>query len=496
LSDKSNAALDKPTAPQSLSGKAKRGGVWVLLGKAFEAGSRLVSNVILAWLLFPEAFGVMIPVGVFMAGLRLFSDVGIGPSIVRSKRGDDPVFLRTVWTIQVIRGFLLYAICLVIAEPYAQLVGEVVTAEGMREQEVIEQLLLIVGLSPFVMGFRSPAWFTLDRQIAQGRKTLITVISQVVSLIVTITWAYFARSPIALVGGGVANALTQSVLSHLLLPCAKMRFQFERKALRELFGFGRWIFLSTALFFLASQIDRIILTDLLETGPRGLYRIGDTIAALVPTVLSAISAAVVFPTWMKSYRDSRKNHEKRVLRSRKALLALAMSGVICIVTIAPLFIEILYADEYLGAVLVAQLLCIAYWFETLRASATSALLVHGDSRALSGSNFIILLVKVPACWYGFQWFGLEGFILGVALGTVGGLLRLHLRLWKHGTRLLGQDALGTLALALLATIGFSVGNYSVTLPLFQGILLAGVTTLILAGLTIRPAYQMLLRKSE
>ena len=232
MSDTPDATPKKSTAPQSLSGKAKRGGIWVLLGKAFEAGSRLISNVILAWLLFPEDFGVMVPVGVFMAGLRLFSDVGIGPSIVRSKRGDDPMFLRTVWTVQVIRGFLLYAICLAIAGPYARLIGETVTSTGMKEQEVIEQLLLIVGLSPFVMGFRSPAWFTLDRQIAQGRKTLITVISQVVSLITTITWAYYARSPIALVGGGVANALTQSVLSHLMLPGVKMRFQFEREALR------------------------------------------------------------------------------------------------------------------------------------------------------------------------------------------------------------------------------------------------------------------------
>jgi len=201
LSEKFDTKRTPSSAPQSLGGKAKRGGVLVLLGKVFESGSRLVSNVILAWLLFPEDFGVMVPVGVFMTGLLLFSDVGIGPTIVRSKRGDDPLFLRTVWTVQVMRGILLYAVCIAVAGPYSRLIGEVVTADGMREQEVIKQLLFIVGLSPFVMGFRSPAWFTLDRQIAQGRKTLITVISQVVSLITTITWAYYSRSPIALVGG-------------------------------------------------------------------------------------------------------------------------------------------------------------------------------------------------------------------------------------------------------------------------------------------------------
>lgn len=482
------------TAQQSLSGRAKRGGMWVLLGKAFESGSRLISNIILAWLLFPEDFGVLVPVSVFMAGMRLFSDVGIGPSIVRSKRGENPDFLRTVWTVQVIRGFLLYGVCLLLAAPYARLIAEPVTESGMREQEVVELLILIVGLSPFFLGFRSPNWFTVDRRIAQGKKTIILVLSQVISMATTITWAYFSRSPVALVGGGVTNALCQTVFSHLLLPGVSMRFRMEKEALTELFGFGRWIFLSTALFFLASQVDRIIISDLLEAGPRGLYRIGDILAGLVPSVLAAVSAAVVFPTWMRSYRNPEGSHARRVLRSRKALNSLGMSGIIGVVTVVPFFFEVLYADRYQGAAPIAQLLCIAYWFESLRASTTSAVLVHGDSRALSGSNFLILLVKVPACWYGFHYFGLEGFILGVALGTLAGLLRLHLRLIKHGTPLLMQDVQCTLILGLIAGLGYFVGDYATTLPMVWGILLAGFAGCALAALTIRPAFGLLVRK--
>jgi O-antigen/teichoic acid export membrane protein len=80
---------------------------------------RLGSNIVLAWLLFPEAFGLMLLVNVFMQGLQMFSDIGIGPSIIQNKRGNDPDFLNTAWTIQAIRGFVLWFIACVLAWPIA-----------------------------------------------------------------------------------------------------------------------------------------------------------------------------------------------------------------------------------------------------------------------------------------------------------------------------------------------------------------------------------------
>lgn len=68
---------------------------------------RLGSNLILTRLLFPEAFGLMALVQTFMTGLAMFSDIGIGPSIIQNRRGEDPDFLNTAWTIQIGRGVML-----------------------------------------------------------------------------------------------------------------------------------------------------------------------------------------------------------------------------------------------------------------------------------------------------------------------------------------------------------------------------------------------------
>jgi O-antigen/teichoic acid export membrane protein len=70
-------------------------------------------------LLFPEVYGLMTLVWAVLTGLQMFADTGIVPTIIRDKRGDDPDFLNTAFTTNVIRGFLLWAISFLIAYPMA-----------------------------------------------------------------------------------------------------------------------------------------------------------------------------------------------------------------------------------------------------------------------------------------------------------------------------------------------------------------------------------------
>ena len=91
-----------------LFARALRGSALTAGSYAITQGLRLGSNLILTRLLFPEAFGLMALVSVFLVGLAMFSDIGIGPAISHSKRGDEPGFLDTAWTLQVARGVILW----------------------------------------------------------------------------------------------------------------------------------------------------------------------------------------------------------------------------------------------------------------------------------------------------------------------------------------------------------------------------------------------------
>ena len=96
--------LREKLSSQSIKAKSVRSSGLTFLSIGGSNGLRLVSNLILTRLLFPEAFGLMALVQVFIAGLNMFSDAGIRTAIIRHTRGDDPDFLNTAWTIQIIRG--------------------------------------------------------------------------------------------------------------------------------------------------------------------------------------------------------------------------------------------------------------------------------------------------------------------------------------------------------------------------------------------------------
>src|SRR5690554_6229289 len=113
------AALIDRFRGNGLFARAARGSVWTILGFGGAQAIRLVSNLILARLLFPEAFGLMALVMLLIVGLSLFSDIGIEQSIMRNPRGEERAFLDTAWTMQVARGWVLWLAAWAVALPAA-----------------------------------------------------------------------------------------------------------------------------------------------------------------------------------------------------------------------------------------------------------------------------------------------------------------------------------------------------------------------------------------
>ena len=126
------------------------------------------NNLILTRLLIPEYFGLMSLVTTFRIGLELFSDIGIGQNIVNSKRGDDPTFLNTAWTLQVIRGFVIWIICIFLAFPAAKFYNE----------PRLTGLIPIVVFYSVLDGFTSTSIHSLHRRMELGKLSLYELILQ------------------------------------------------------------------------------------------------------------------------------------------------------------------------------------------------------------------------------------------------------------------------------------------------------------------------------
>jgi O-antigen/teichoic acid export membrane protein len=78
--------------PVSLRKRALRAGSWNLVSQVASQVMRLGGNLIMARLLLPEMFGVMVIATTVSVLLHLLSDVGLRQNIIQSHRGDDPDF--------------------------------------------------------------------------------------------------------------------------------------------------------------------------------------------------------------------------------------------------------------------------------------------------------------------------------------------------------------------------------------------------------------------
>ncbi|MBN8624428.1 MAG: oligosaccharide flippase family protein, partial [Planctomycetes bacterium] len=154
---------DSEAAKMPARGRVLRGSFVTIAGYGLGQVIRLAGNILVSRLVLPEAFGIMALVNILIQGLAMFSDVGIEPAVVQHRRGDEPRFYNTSWTIQVIRGFALLLVAGLLAWP----------ASLVYDEPRLLALLPAAALASVIAGFNSTAIFAARRHILLGRLTAL-----------------------------------------------------------------------------------------------------------------------------------------------------------------------------------------------------------------------------------------------------------------------------------------------------------------------------------
>ncbi|MCX7566448.1 oligosaccharide flippase family protein [Sulfitobacter sp. F26169L] len=373
---------------------------WILLGYGGSQGLRLASNLILTRILFPEAFGLMALISLVTVGLMLFSDVGIAPSIAQSKRGDDPDFLNTAWSIQVIRGICLWVIATALAVPLSVFYAA----------PELATYLPIAALALLVTGFNPTRIETAHRHLLMGRLTVLDLTSQAVGIAVMIVLAWWLQSVVALVVGGVVGPLVKLALTWAFLPGAANRFRWEPAAVRELVTFGKWIFLSTAFWFFASQGDRAVLGKFLSLESLGIYNIAFFLASFAMQLGTAVTGRVMIPV----YRDA-KHEVAKIAKLRFAISGVVLMLLLTMALAGPWLVGVLYDARYAMAGAIVTLLAVAQTPAVIGMSYDQAALAAGDSRRFFVVSATRAVLQITLLIAGVSMFGIVGAIVGMGL---------------------------------------------------------------------------------
>lgn len=388
--------------------RAARGSFWTIAGFGATYAIRLLSTLVLTRLLAPDAFGLMSLAGVFLTGISMLSDLGTSVSVIRSPRGDDPAYLRTAWSLQVIRGFGIAGVTCLIAWPVAMI----------YEQPVLFAVLCALALSPAIDGLRTISAATVQRHQDLKRVTLIDISYQLSSTLISVLAAWWLQSVWALVIGSNLASLARLLVGYRVLPKFRHRFELEAAAMKDMVRFGRWILLGTLLTYLGGQGNRAIFALMIPLDALGLLTIAQTLSWSLGQLIGKLLNQVALPAMSRVMRERPQDLPATATRIKRMMFFYVTPCFIALSLFSQPLVDLLYDPRYAEVGTFVGMLALSGAVSTLAMPYQNAMLASGNSRghALVMGMGTVFRIALPVAMI--LAFGIYGIFLGLFLGNL------------------------------------------------------------------------------
>ena len=429
-----NADGPVDSGPDRSGKRMQRNAMWRMGAFIFLQVIRLISQPILANLLGAATFGVVTLANIVVQALNMFSEVGIRHSIVRDERGGEPEFLDTAWTLQVMRGVILFGMTLLIAWPYA----------AFYDAPQLMYLVPAVGLGALMAGFNSTRFDEANRNLNERGRSILEFTRSVVARAAMLIWAYFAPSAWALVGGSLVGAFVFLVLTHTVLSGHRNRFRWDRDAISRIVSFGIWILIGSMIAFFGQRADALILGKLEILTILGVYTVATTVARIPRDLVMTIGQHVLYPLIAAERAAERvgasDDFRARFIRLRGVVMEFGLVALLGMGVTVPWFFHFFFNLEFQDGQWVAQLTMVSVWFAIINNSCNQALLAIGQPGWLAFSGGLRVFFGVAGGFAGYAIGGIPGFILGLPLGQLIEHVSDTVVLRRNSIRVTVQDA--------------------------------------------------------
>jgi O-antigen/teichoic acid export membrane protein len=409
------AGTTPPHRTEKLASRLAKGAAIEVAGFGVGQILRLASNLVLTRILFPQAFGLMAMLSLVLYGLMMLSDVGLAQAVIRSPRGEEPLFLDTTWSIKALRGLVLWIVASLLAWPASAL---------FREPSLL-YMIPVGSASAFIQGLYSMRALILRRHLRPLLLVVLDLSTQILGLIASISLAYAGFGVWALVMGTLVGAAAHTGCSFLLPGTYRERFRLDPSARHEVMHFGRWIFASSAITFAAGRSDQLVLGRLLGAASLGVYNIALALAELPDALVGRLIDGLLFPVYGRVYNERPADLPRVYYRTRLALDSLAHTALGGLIALAPWIIHLLYDKRYQGAAPMLQILAFRTSLTVLASPCETALFAQG----LSMYNFRRNLAVTACTFIAMPAGNALGGVLGLLWGTTAARAAALAMLW-------------------------------------------------------------------
>lgn len=328
-----------------LHSKTVRAGIWSLIEAICLRGVQFIVGIILARLLFPEQFGLVGMLAIFMALAQAFLDSGFGYALIQ-KQDITEKDINSVFYFNILMGGVVAACLCALAPLVAQFYNQPILIPMLRALSSV----LVINAFGMVQGI------LLTRAIDFKQQTKVTMIASLASGLVGIGMAYLGYGVWSLVCQQIASASFRTIFFWVLnswRPALMMSLQ----SLRQMFGFGSRLLLSGLLNTLFDNIYLVIIGKLFSPSDLGYFTRAYNLQQLPLVTLSSMLSRVTLPVFSKLQNDP-----ERMKRGMKKALAMAVlinfPLMIGMAVVARPLVVVLLSEKWIPCIPYFQLLCL------------------------------------------------------------------------------------------------------------------------------------------
>ena len=329
--------------------QAVKAGVWVFALRIVIQSLSYVRFIILANLLSNELLGIMGAGMLALQTVSTFSATGFQAALIQ-KGTDIRRYLDTAWTVGLIRAGLVFAvICLI-----APLAAMLKVPEGQLGLTI--SVIRVTGLTIILSSLCNIGTVYYSKELNFNKIFFLQSIASLAGISVSITVAYIYRSVWALVIGKLTEGAVRAIVSYFMHPY-RPKLNFHIGKAKELWGFGKWIFVGSILGFLITCGDDYFVWGYLGFASLGLYQYAYRFAMMPVGEITSVISQVTFPAYSK-LQDDLPRLKDAYLQVLKMTAFLSVPAAFLLAILANDLVVLFLKDRHLPMIPVIQVLAI------------------------------------------------------------------------------------------------------------------------------------------
>lgn len=366
---------------------------WKVLENGGSQGVQFIVSILLARLLSPKEYSIIALITIFITIANVLVQNGFATSLIQKKEADTIDF-SSVLCLSLVTASIVYLLIFCLA-PWIAI---------FYQKPILKSVLRITSITMFPGAVISVQNAYVSKKMEFRSLFLSTLLAAILSGGISIFIASY--------GMGVWALVWQQILYYFILMITlfitvdwKPRFICDMTRLQGLFAFGWKILIASLIDTIFNNMQGLVMGRIYNEKTLGNYNRGEQFPKIIVLNISMAIQSVMLP--VMSAKQDNKIEIRGILR-RSIIMSsyLVLPMMIGMIAVANNLIYWLLGEQWSGAVIFLQLMCLAYIFWPIHIANLQALNAMGRSD-------IFLKLEIAK-----KIVGLIAFFIGIMQGAI------------------------------------------------------------------------------